>query len=377
VDFDGPTNTLKVTQIFSSDYAFAALRSDGSVVTWGNFNYGGDSSGVDYDGPNNDLQVVAFADPFTDDRLVIADPLPSVSLVVSPAMVSEDGSGNLVYSFSRTGSTSDALTVNYTLSGSASLGADYTGIAVTPATKSIIFAAGAATAQVIVNPIPDTTSEANETVLLSIAPGSGYSIGTATVVTGTIRNDDIIGTNANNTLVGTDEDDYIFGGVGLDSLRGNGGNDRLAGGAGADTLTGGAGTDTFLFQFRQSTLTQYDRITDFAIGVDRLDLLTTTGAHLPPPTTFSRARNTAAVTLGGVVASAFTDANGATAGNQPLAPNTAALVVATAPTLAGTYLVINDGVAGFQSGIDLVVNITGKTGSLPAPGTIPVSTWFA
>ncbi len=35
-----------VTQIFSSEYAFAALKEDGSVVTWGNSEYGGDSSAV-------------------------------------------------------------------------------------------------------------------------------------------------------------------------------------------------------------------------------------------------------------------------------------------------------------------------------------------
>ena len=35
VDFDGPDNNLAVSQIFSTSYAFAALRSDGSVVTWG------------------------------------------------------------------------------------------------------------------------------------------------------------------------------------------------------------------------------------------------------------------------------------------------------------------------------------------------------
>ena len=52
--------------IFSTDYAFAALRSDGSVITWGtgkggNYSgrgqYGSDSSLVDFDGPNNDLTV--------------------------------------------------------------------------------------------------------------------------------------------------------------------------------------------------------------------------------------------------------------------------------------------------------------------------------
>jgi alpha-tubulin suppressor-like RCC1 family protein len=35
-----------VSQIFSTRYAFAALKSDGSVVTWGHWDFGGDSSSV-------------------------------------------------------------------------------------------------------------------------------------------------------------------------------------------------------------------------------------------------------------------------------------------------------------------------------------------
>ncbi|MEI7796958.1 MAG: hypothetical protein WCI06_10035, partial [Methylococcaceae bacterium] len=37
-------DTKNVTQIFSTNTAFAALRADGSVVTWGNVNYGGNST---------------------------------------------------------------------------------------------------------------------------------------------------------------------------------------------------------------------------------------------------------------------------------------------------------------------------------------------
>jgi alpha-tubulin suppressor-like RCC1 family protein len=38
--------TIDVTQVFSTEWAFAALRADGSVVTWGDADYGGDSSAV-------------------------------------------------------------------------------------------------------------------------------------------------------------------------------------------------------------------------------------------------------------------------------------------------------------------------------------------
>jgi hypothetical protein len=95
-----------------------------------------------------------------------------------------------------------------------------------------------------------------------------------------------------------------------------------------------------------------------------------------PPSLFSRAANSAATTLQNVVTQVFTDANGGLAGNQTLGINSAALVVATTGSIAGTYLVINDGTAGFQASNDLVINLTGYTGTLPPLGNITVSSFF-
>jgi hypothetical protein len=102
--------------------------------------------------------------------------------------VAEDGTANLIYTFTRTGSTTSSLSVNYSVGGSATLGADYTGIAGTPAT--ITFAAGSATATVTVDPTADAVVEADETVALTLTAGTGYTIGTAGAVVGTITNDD-------------------------------------------------------------------------------------------------------------------------------------------------------------------------------------------
>ncbi len=113
--------------------------------------------------------------------------LPSVTLAVSPIAVKEDGATNLVYTFTRTGSTTTALTVNYTINGSATNGADYTRIA-----SAINFAVGSATASLIVDPIPDTSLEANETVSLTLTAGTGYTVGTTTPVVGTIDNDEAL-----------------------------------------------------------------------------------------------------------------------------------------------------------------------------------------
>ncbi|MBE9239332.1 M10 family metallopeptidase C-terminal domain-containing protein [Anabaena aphanizomenioides LEGE 00250] len=168
----------------------------------------------------------------------------------------------------------------------------------------------------------------------------------------------------------------VIGNGGNDSLLGTTGNDYIDGGGGTDTLTGLDGSDIFVFQFGQSPVSAADRITDFAIGTDKIDLLTASGVAMNAPTTFTRATNSTATTLINMANSVFTDANGALTGNQALGVNSAALVEVTTASIAGTYLVINDGVAGFQSSNDLLVNITGYSGTLPALGSIDVSTFF-
>ncbi|WP_211083913.1 bluetail domain-containing putative surface protein [Cylindrospermopsis raciborskii] len=234
----------------------------------------------------------------------------------------------------------------------------YTGISTVGTRKTVSFTANSSKATVTVNPTPDTRQEGNETVSLTLASGNGYTVGTTSAVTGTITNDDFIGNASNNTLTGT------------------AGNDHVNGGIGQDTLTGGAGNDVFVFQFGQSGVSGADRISDFAIGSDKIDLLSLSGAGVSDPTAFTRASNSTASSLANMVNNVFTDADGSLVGNQGLGINSAALVGVTTLGIAGTYLVINDGVAGFQSGNDLLVNITGYSGALPSFGTIPVTSFF-
>ena len=91
---------------------------------------------------------------------------------------------------------------------------------------------------------------------------------------------------------------------------------------------------------------------------------------------FTRAVDSSAVNLITVVNNLFTDANGAIAGNQALAINSAALVKVTTTGIAGAYLVVNDSTAGFQANNDLLVNITGFTGTIPALGNVAVNSFF-
>ena len=119
--------------------------------------------------------------------------LPSISLAVSPASVVEDGLTNLVYTFTRTGTTANALTVHYGVGGNATFNTDYTQTGAdsfTATTGTITFAAGSSTATLTVDPTADTTFETDETVVLTLATAPGYTIDTPAAVTGTITNDD-------------------------------------------------------------------------------------------------------------------------------------------------------------------------------------------
>ncbi|MHA6347190.1 M10 family metallopeptidase C-terminal domain-containing protein [Roseivivax sp. CAU 1761] len=62
--------------------------------------------------------------------------------------------------------------------------------------------------------------------------------------------------------------DQLHGGAGDDALSGGGGEDVLIDGPGRDVLTGRAGADVYVF-LRDG---QSDRITNFEIGTDRIDL---------------------------------------------------------------------------------------------------------
>ncbi|MCZ8117550.1 MAG: endo-1,3-1,4-beta-glycanase ExsH, partial [Microcystis sp. LE18-22.4A] len=126
----------------------------------------------------------------------------------------------------------------------------------------------------------------------------------------------------------------------------------------------------------QSTISASDSITDFAINSDKIDLLTQGGTAMNAPSSFSRAADSTVTTLDDLINQVFPDANGATTGNQELAVNSAALVQVTTGAIAGTYLVINDSTAGFQSSNDLLINITGFTGTLPALGSMTVGNFF-
>jgi Calx-beta domain len=100
-----------------------------------------------------------------------------VSVDATTAAASEAGPTPGVFTLTRT-SAGTPLTVNYTISGTATPGADYA-----PLSGSVTFAATDTTANVTVTPIDDSISEATETVILTVNDGVGYVAGGSAIVT--------------------------------------------------------------------------------------------------------------------------------------------------------------------------------------------------
>ena len=93
-------------------------------------------------------------------------------------------------------------------------------------------------------------------------------------IIGGAGNDRLKGHKGRDTLFGEAGNDALFGNKGDDVLDGGAGDDVLWGGLGVDDLTGGAGADTFRLRLRQAQgrNNQPDRILDFDLSRDRLDL---------------------------------------------------------------------------------------------------------
>ena len=269
------------------------------------------------------------------------DDLPTITLAVSDASAGETTNPG-TFTLTRTGPTTSALTVNVALSGTALNGSDYTTVPPMSNTAQITFAVGAPTAVVTLNPIDDLVVDGNETAILTLLTGSGYSPGATTSATVTITDNDWDGTANDDTRQGDAGNNALNGLGGNDALFGGAGNDLLNGGNGKDTLTGGSGTDRFVFgTLGDSLLASFDVITDYALG-EQLDA--------PNPI--------AAVTLNsssGTAANLTAAAIQAVLTNALFTPNSARAFTVTGQT--GTFIALNDGVADFNASTDSILHL--------------------
>lgn len=142
---------------------------------------------------------------FTNITITSGTPNPLVSVSVSPTSVLENSGTGLVYTFTLSQNAPSNLTINFSVSGTATFSTDYTqsgAASFTASTGSVVILSGSSTATVTLTPVGDVALEPNETILLTIDIGAGYDAGSPNNATGTITNDDKLTTNSLVAIVG-------------------------------------------------------------------------------------------------------------------------------------------------------------------------------
>ncbi len=115
--------------------------------------------------------------------IVNDDVRPAMDFAAASASVGEDaGTHNVTVGLSAAPAAS--LTLNYSLKGSAVRNADYT----SPGTVSV--AANATSVNIPVTITDDNLQESDETIILTLTSGTGYSVGSANVYTLTVTDND-------------------------------------------------------------------------------------------------------------------------------------------------------------------------------------------
>lgn len=128
------------------------------------------------------------------------DSLPVVMVAALDPTAGEPGrrEGTGTFQFSRTGGDiTQALTARYTITGTATAGADYTGLS-----GIVNFAAGqSVSGPVTVTPLDDTGNESFESVVVKVAESLGYQVGSAdTATVSIVDNDPLTGTGSGPVL---------------------------------------------------------------------------------------------------------------------------------------------------------------------------------
>jgi hypothetical protein len=135
--------------------------------------------------------------------VIILDNDSTVSLTVTDAIATERKTTEVQdpgqFRITRSGDLTSALTVNYSISGSATNGIDYSQLS-----GRISFVAGQSNVLIPINILDDAIAESTESLTLTITSGAGYTIGTANSGTMTIADNDpasIVVTSLNNSEV--------------------------------------------------------------------------------------------------------------------------------------------------------------------------------
>lgn len=267
---DGTPQVVTITIQGSNDAAIISGTTTGSVTEAGTFS------------PGIPIATGTLTDTDVDNA-------PNTFTAVSSPAASDDGYGTFTmtaagvwtYTLDNNNSVVQALEVGDTLTDTFTVTAiDGTTQAVTVAIHGASDADPndfdyLATGSVVISDPPNVYgTPGSETIAGGGDTGQIIYAGASDdTVNGTGKADVLYSGSGNDTIKGNDGDDAIYGGSGNDTINGNNGGDTITGGFGADQLTGSNGNDRFAYLFvADSNASQFDTITDFASGSDKIDL---------------------------------------------------------------------------------------------------------
>lgn len=161
-DISNPT--VPVTLNFNTPIATASTYQLASLSATGIYAY---PTSLTVNVPD-ELLVVAL----TPDTSYTPPASPAVSIQATDASATEAPVTNGTFTVTRTGSTAAALTVNYTTSGTATGGTDYTALS-----GSVTIPAGAASALITVTPTGTASGQGIKTVVATLGSGA-YNVST-------------------------------------------------------------------------------------------------------------------------------------------------------------------------------------------------------
>jgi len=122
--------------------------------------------------------------------MTITAPTPVVTVTMIDPLATEEPSQSdvAVYAIKRTGATINPLTVNFSVSGTASRGTDYRlysfGVEITG--NSVQIPANSDHVQIILWALTDGVRDPNETAVVALSPGTGYTVGSPSSATASI-----------------------------------------------------------------------------------------------------------------------------------------------------------------------------------------------
>jgi hypothetical protein len=205
---------------------------------------------------------------------------------------------------------------------------------------------------------------ASDTGLETAVIGTGSALAAVTTGTTALSIDasaapnglTITGNAGANRLTGTAYGDILNGNAGNDTISGLAGADFITGGAGLDVLSGGADGDSFSYTTLTngvvagtSTARTFELITDFQVGLDRIDA---------PGTAVRTVKVLGAVTA--LTDTAIGDLlNVSSGGTVNFALNGATTFTFGTGSTMRTFLAINNATASYSATADAIVDITG------------------